>query len=67
MRNHTERIEALESGSVKLVGTDFVKIFDSVIEILEDVKLFEKMEYLKNPFGDGQTSKLIYDVLLKSI
>jgi UDP-N-acetylglucosamine 2-epimerase (non-hydrolysing) len=67
MRNHTERIEALESGTVKLVGTDFDKIVDSVTEIFEDEKILNRIQNVDNPYGDGETSKLVYNVLMNSI
>lgn len=53
MRDTTERPEALDAGTVKLVGTDYDKIVNSVSELLDDKKAYEKMSKAVNPYGDG--------------
>ena len=53
MRDTTERPEALDAGTVKLVGTDYDKIVNSVSELLEDERAYEKMSKAVNPYGDG--------------
>lgn len=53
MRNTTERPEALEAGTVKLVGTDFIKILDETSRLLEDKKYYDQMSKATNPYGDG--------------
>jgi UDP-N-acetylglucosamine 2-epimerase (non-hydrolysing) len=53
MRDTTERPEALEAGTVKLVGTDYHKILDEVSLLLDDQSTYEKMSKAVNPFGDG--------------
>ena len=53
MRDTTERPEALDAGTVKLVGTDYQKIVDSVSILLEDTNEYEKMSKAVNPYGDG--------------
>ena len=53
MRDTTERPEALDAGTVKLVGTDYQKIVDSVSILLDDTKEYEKMSKAVNPYGDG--------------
>ena len=53
MRNTTERPEALDAGTVKLVGTDYQKIVDSVSILLDDTNEYEKMSKAVNPYGDG--------------
>ena len=53
MRDTTERPEALDAGTVKLVGTDYQKIVDSVSILLDDKKEYEKMSKAVNPYGDG--------------
>lgn len=53
MRDTTERPEALDAGTVKLVGTDYNKIFNEVSELLDDKKSYEKMSKAVNPYGDG--------------
>lgn len=54
MRDTTERPEALDAGTVKLVGTDYDKIVGSVSELLDDKKAYEKMSKAVNPYGDGK-------------
>lgn len=54
MRDTTERPEALDAGTVKLVGTDYEKIVDNVSKLLEDGKEYEKMSKAVNPYGDGK-------------
>ena len=53
MRDTTERPEALDAGTVKLVGTDYDKIVDGVSELLSDSAAYEKMSKAVNPYGDG--------------
>ena len=54
MRDTTERPEALEAGTVKLVGTDFDKIVSGVSELLTDQGCYERMSKAVNPYGDGK-------------
>lgn len=53
MRDTTERPEALESGTVKLVGTNFDRIVTEVSNLLDDEVYYEKMSKAVNPYGDG--------------
>ena len=53
MRNTTERPEAVEAGTVKLVGTDYNAIVDGVLELLSDQVVYNKMSQAHNPYGDG--------------
>lgn len=53
MRDTTERPEALDAGTVKLVGTDYDKIVGEVSQLLDDEKVYEKMSMAVNPYGDG--------------
>ena len=53
MRDTTERPEALDAGTVKLVGTDYNKIVDEVSELLDSPKAYERMSKAVNPYGDG--------------
>ena len=53
MRDTTERPEALEAGTVKLVGTNYDKIVSEVSALLEDEIYYEKMSKAVNPYGDG--------------
>lgn len=63
MRDTTERPEALESGTVHLVGTDYDKIVTEVSVLLEDTAAYEKMSKAVNPYGDGNACRRIIDVL----
>lgn len=63
MRDTTERPEALASGTVHLVGTDYDKIMNEVSTLLDDVTAYEKMSKAVNPYGDGQACRRITDVL----
>lgn len=53
MRDTTERPEALEAGTVKLVGTDYNKIVSEVSQLLDDAAYYDKMSKAVNPYGDG--------------
>lgn len=59
MRDTTERPEALEAGTVKLVGTDFNKIVTEVSALLDDQVYYETMSKAQNPYGDGKASERI--------
>ena len=63
MRDTTERPEALESGTVHLVGTDYDKIMNEVSTLLEDAEAYAKMSQAVNPYGDGRACPRIADVL----
>ncbi len=63
MRDTTERPEAVQAGTVKLVGTDYKKIVSETSKLLEDKAYYEQMSQSINPYGDGQASKRIADVL----
>ena len=63
MRDTTERPEALVSGTVRLVGTDYDKIMTEVSTLLDDPEVYEKMSKSVNPYGDGQSCRRIADVL----
>lgn len=59
MRDTTERPEALDAGTVKLVGTDYDKIVNEVSTLLIDPFQYEKMSKAQNPYGDGKACKRI--------
>jgi len=67
MRNTTERPEALEAGTVKLVGTDYVKIVTEVSKLIDDKQYYELRCKTVNPYGDGQASKRIVNFFIKKI
>ena len=64
MRDTTERPEALEAGTVKLVGTNYEKIVSEVSNLLDDSAHYEKMGKAINPYGDGLACKRIVKSLL---
>lgn len=64
MRDTTERPEALEAGTVKLVGTDYDKIVGEVSALIEDETYYEKMSKAVNPYGDGKACERIIHSLL---
>ncbi len=66
MRDTTERPEALDAGTVKLVGTDYNKIVDNVSLLLDDEKEYTIMSRANNPYGDGKACPRIADALLKT-
>ena len=61
MRDTTERPEALESGTVKLVGTDLNTIIDNVSLLLDNKQEYDKMSKATNPYGDGKACQRIID------
>lgn len=63
MRDTTERPEALESGTVHLVGTDYDKIITEVSILLDDSIAYEEMSKAVNPYGDGHACRRIADIL----
>lgn len=64
MRDTTERPEALSSGTVHLVGTDYNKIVSEVSTLLEDEFCYQRMSKAVNPYGDGQACRRIADILI---
>lgn len=63
MRKVTERPEAIEAGTAKLVGTDAETIFREASRLIEDRDAYEKMAHAVNPFGDGHAAERIVKVL----
>lgn len=63
MRDTTERPEALDAGTVKLVGTNYEKIVSEVSMLIEDNNYYEKMSKAVNPYGDGFACSRIVDYL----
>ena len=64
MRDTTERPEALDVGTVKLVGTDFEKIVNTVSRLLDDSAAYAAMSQAVNPYGDGKACARIVEFLL---
>ena len=63
MRDTTERPEALASGTVHLVGTDYDKIVNEVSTLLDDSAAYEAMSHAVNPYGDGKACSRIVHIL----
>ena len=63
MRDTTERPEALKSGTVHLVGTDYDKIMTEVSTLLDDPEAYARMSQAVNPYGDGQACHRIVDTI----
>ena len=63
MRDTTERPEALEAGTVKLVGTDYDKIVNEVSALLDNKEYYERMSKAVNPYGDGKACNRIVNSL----
>ena len=65
MRDVTERPEAVEAGTVKLVGTDAAAISETALKLIDDEKAYAAMSKAHNPYGDGNASPRIRDAILK--
>lgn len=63
MRDTTERPEAVEAGTVRLVGTDSEKIIEGVSELLTNDSAYKQMSVAHNPYGDGAASKRIVSII----
>lgn len=59
MRDTTERPEAVEAGTVRLVGTDHNRITTEALRLLDDPQEYKKMAYAHNPYGDGRACQRI--------
>lgn len=65
LRDVTERPEAVEAKTVRLVGTDIHKITNEANKLIQDKEVYAKMSKAINPYGDGLASKRITDIILK--
>ena len=63
MRDTTERPEAIEAGTVKLVGTDYQTIVDTAQTLLDDEEAYQAMSFAHNPYGDGKACQRIVDTI----
>ncbi|MGD6977195.1 non-hydrolyzing UDP-N-acetylglucosamine 2-epimerase [Bacillus altitudinis] len=64
LRDTTERPEGVKAGTLKLAGTDEETIYQMAKELLEDREEYDNMSKASNPYGDGQASKRIVEMLL---
>jgi len=67
MRDITERNEGIDAGNAKLVGTNKEKIIEEVTKLLTDKKAYSIMQNAINPYGDGNSSIKIFDIVKKTI
>ncbi|MFR7994121.1 MAG: non-hydrolyzing UDP-N-acetylglucosamine 2-epimerase [Clostridium sp.] len=65
IRNETERIEGIEAGTVKLAGTESENIFNICNDLINDEVLYKKMSEAKNPYGCGNSSKIIINKIIE--
>jgi len=63
MRDTTERPEAVNAGTVLLVGTDKEKIIKETFNLMKDKELYKKMSKLHNPYGDGNACQRIVEFI----
>ena len=63
MRENTERPEAVDAGTVILVGTNKEKIVNAALDLLDNKERFQLMSELHNPYGDGKACSRIIDFL----
>ena len=63
LRETTERQEAVDAGTAKLIGTNPIQIFESARELLTDVSAYQQMATAINPFGDGHASERILKIV----
>lgn len=67
MRDTTERPEAIEAGTVKLVGTNVKTIVEEISKLISDFHVYETMSRSHNPYGDGKACSRIVDFLIKTM
>jgi len=63
MRDTTERLEGVDAGTLRLVGTDEETIYNAFTELLENEEEYKKMSRAVNPYGDGHACERIADIL----
>lgn len=66
-RDTTERPEAIDAGTVKLVGTDTDALISNLNQLLDDTALYRAMSMAHNPYGDGKAAARILDALANSV
>ena len=64
LRNTTERPEAVEAGTVRLVGTDKEHVYREAKELLTDDAAYQRMSGACNPYGDGEAARRIIQAIL---
>ncbi len=64
MRKTTERPEGVEAGTLKLIGNEEASVYENICRLLEDDSLYQEMAHASNPYGDGNASVRIADLLI---
>lgn len=67
IRRETERPEGIEYGTAKLVGTEFDSVYNNMKTLLTDKDEYTKMHKAINPYGDGNSAKMIKDILIREV
>jgi UDP-N-acetylglucosamine 2-epimerase (non-hydrolysing) len=67
MREVTERQEGIDAGTAKLVGTDYDKLVEAMSDLLDNTSIYHQMSNTVNPYGDGNTSMKIVEIIRKKI
>ncbi|MFA6807449.1 MAG: UDP-N-acetylglucosamine 2-epimerase, partial [Eubacteriales bacterium] len=67
VRDTTERPEAVEAGTVKLVGTEYQAIVDNLRELLINGKEYNRMSHATNPYGEGHAAEKIVDIVVNKL
>ena len=67
VRDETERMEGVEAGTAKLVGTSYEKVYEAVKDLLTDEKIYMEMAHAVNPYGDGTSAKKIVDAIVENM
>lgn len=65
MRDTTERPEAIDAGTVRLVGTDALKIIEEANRLLDDPQEYQRMSRSHNPYGDGLAARRIAEIIIE--
>jgi UDP-N-acetylglucosamine 2-epimerase len=65
LREVTERPEAIEAGTARMVGTDMERIVEATVHFLDDMQEYGKMAHAINPFGDGYASERVVRALIE--
>ncbi|GAA0104685.1 UDP-N-acetylglucosamine 2-epimerase (non-hydrolyzing) [Paraclostridium sordellii] len=66
LRDNTERPEGVEAGALKLVGTEEDNIYKAAKELITNKEKYEAMSKISNPYGDGNASKYIVDIIIRN-
>jgi UDP-N-acetylglucosamine 2-epimerase (non-hydrolysing) len=67
VRDTTERPDGIDAGTLKLVGTNSIDIYNSIRDLLNNDVLYKKMSYSSNPYGDGNSSAKIVESIVNNL